>query len=152
MNNSPRRETAGGFSVEAMQYSRHAHTSARLIRTISVSSFGSKGMALPPKFGLARAVLGWSQTELGTRIGLTQRAIHKLEQGETEPRRATVQALQAIWREQNIEFEELTDGGFRVIIRSSVLDRAPAPRSRRGRATRTRLGGIRVHRTRKSRS
>jgi ribosome-binding protein aMBF1 (putative translation factor) len=34
---------------------------------------------------LVRAVLGWSQTELAQRIGLTQSAIHKLEQGETEP-------------------------------------------------------------------
>ena len=41
---------------------------------------------LAAKIRLARAVLGWSQTELGPRIGLTQRAIHKLEQGETEPR------------------------------------------------------------------
>jgi DNA-binding XRE family transcriptional regulator len=38
------------------------------------------------KVRLASAVLGWSQTELGRRIGLTQRAIHKLERGETEPR------------------------------------------------------------------
>jgi ribosome-binding protein aMBF1 (putative translation factor) len=34
---------------------------------------------------LVRAVLGWSRTELAQRIGLTQSAIHKLEQGETEP-------------------------------------------------------------------
>ena len=34
------------------------------------------------KIRMVRAVLGWSQTELGLQVGLTQRAIHKLEQGE----------------------------------------------------------------------
>ena len=41
--------------------------------------------AFAAKIRLARAVLGWSQSELGRRVGLTQRAIHKLEQGDTEP-------------------------------------------------------------------
>ena len=48
--------------------------------------------AFAAKIRLARAVLGWSQTELGQHVGLTQRAIHKLERGDTEPRRATVKA------------------------------------------------------------
>jgi transcriptional regulator with XRE-family HTH domain len=89
--------------------------------------------ALAAKIRLARAVLGWSQTELGRRVGITQRAIHKLEQGETEPRRSTVRALEQIWREQNIEFEDLPDGGFRVSIRASVLSRAAIPANRRKR-------------------
>lgn len=93
---------------------------------------------------LVRAVLGWSQTELGQRVGLTQRAIHKLEQGKTEPRRTTVRALEEIWREQCIEFEALVDGGFRVNVRASMLDRPALARSRRRRAARTRLGvGVR---------
>ena len=50
--------------------------------------------AFAAKVRLARAVLGWSQSELGLRVGLTQRAIHKLEQGETEPRRATARSLE----------------------------------------------------------
>ena len=41
--------------------------------------------AFAAKIRLVRAALGWSQTELAQRIGLTQSAIHKLEQGETEP-------------------------------------------------------------------
>ena len=87
--------------------------------------------AFAAKIRLARAVLGWSQTELGRRVGLTQRAIHKLEQGETEPRRATVQALDQTWREQNIEFEDLADGGFRVNIRPSAFEPAGTVKSRR---------------------
>ena len=32
-----------------------------------------------------RAVLGWSQTELAKRAGLTQRAIYCIEQGNVQP-------------------------------------------------------------------
>ena len=87
--------------------------------------------AFAAKIRLARAVLGWSQTELGRRVGLTQRAIHKLEQGETEPRRTTIHALEETWREQNIEFEDLADGGFRTTVRSSAFDLAGSVKSRR---------------------
>ena len=49
------------------------------------------------------------------------KAIHKLEQGETEPRRTTIHALEETWREQKIEFEDRADGGFRVNIRPSAF-------------------------------
>jgi ribosome-binding protein aMBF1 (putative translation factor) len=96
--------------------------------------------AFAAKIRLARAVLGWSQSELGSRIGMTQRAIHKLEQGETEPRRTTMRALEEIWREHQIEFEDNADGGFRVTIRSAVLDDPTAGRTRRHRAQRQDFG------------
>jgi transcriptional regulator with XRE-family HTH domain len=82
------------------------------------------------KIRAARAILGWSQSEFGLRVGLTQRAIHKLEQGDTEPRRATVRAIDDVWHEQGIEFEDLADGGFRVNVRAHVVDR-PAAAARR---------------------
>jgi DNA-binding XRE family transcriptional regulator len=85
---------------------------------------------------MVRAVLGWSQTELGRRVGLTQRAIHKLERGETVPRRTTVRAIEAIWREQDIGFENLADGGFRVNIGTSALDRSAMTESQRPSARR----------------
>ncbi len=91
--------------------------------------------AFAAKVRLARAVLGWSQSEFGFRVGLTQRAIHKLEQGDTEPRRATVRAIEEIWHEQNIEFEDLADGGFRVSVRASVLERPITPQARRAGAS-----------------
>src|SRR5215475_6430648 len=78
--------------------------------------------AFAAKIRLARAVLGWSQSELGLRVGVTQRAIHKLEQGGTEPRRATMRAVQFIWRAQNIEVEDIGSGGFRVSIRPTVIE------------------------------
>jgi transcriptional regulator with XRE-family HTH domain len=88
--------------------------------------------AFAAKVRMGRAVLGWSQSEFGVHVGLTQRAIHKLEQGDTEPRRATLRAIEEVWREQGIEFEDFADGGFRVSIRSSLLDR---PATRPSRAT-----------------
>jgi transcriptional regulator with XRE-family HTH domain len=89
--------------------------------------------AFAAKVRLARAVLGWSQSELGRRIGLTQRAIHKLEQGETQPRRSTARALEEIWHEQDIKFEDLADGGFRVSIPFSALSPPERPRRHRRR-------------------
>ena len=125
-NTGPRRETAGGFLLEQV---RHQVTS-RVAR-----SHGRGEVVLPhrgvfaAKIRLVRAVLGWSQGELGRRAGLTQRAIHKLEKAETEPRRATVRALEQIWRQQNIEFEDLV-GGFRAKVRLSAFPPAPARKSR----------------------
>jgi transcriptional regulator with XRE-family HTH domain len=96
--------------------------------------------AFAAKIRLARAVLGWSQSELGSRIGMTQRAIHKLEQGETEPRRTTMRALEEIWREHHIEFEDLADGGFRVGIRAAALEQPLTARARRHQSPRSDLG------------
>jgi transcriptional regulator with XRE-family HTH domain len=89
--------------------------------------------AFAAKVRMTRAVLGWSQSELGLRVGLTQRVIHKLEQGDTEPRRATQRAIEEAWRQKGIEFEDLDDGGFRVSVRSSLLDRPATARPRAGR-------------------
>jgi DNA-binding XRE family transcriptional regulator len=96
--------------------------------------------AFAAKLRMARAVLDWSQSELGLRVGLTQRAIHKLEQGETEPRRATVHAVEQVWHDEGIEFEDMADGGFRVNVRAPLIDRPPSVVSGRRRKTRTDLG------------
>lgn len=92
------------------------------------------------KIRMARAVIGWSQSELAFRVGLTQRSIHKLEQGETEPRRATMRAIEMLWRELGIEFEDLGDGGFRVSVSPQLLDGPVTAPSRRHHAARVRLG------------
>src|SRR6185312_360730 len=90
---------------------------------------------------MSRAVLGWSQSEFGFRVGLSQRAVHKIEQGDTEPRRITLRAIEELWRDEGIEFEDLDDGGgFRAIVRASVLERPVTPKERRHRRTRRELG------------
>jgi DNA-binding XRE family transcriptional regulator len=85
------------------------------------------------KIRMARALLCWSQGELALHVGLTQRAIHKLEQGETEPRRATVYAIEQIWREHGLEFEDLADGGFQVVVRAPLLEPVARPQRRQRR-------------------
>lgn len=92
------------------------------------------------KIRVARAVLGWSQSELAGRAGLTQRAVHKLEQGDTEPRRTTARMIGAILSEAGLEFEDVGDGGFRLVVRPELLDR-PA-----GRRSNKRLLGVQTHR------
>lgn len=87
------------------------------------------------KMRAARAVLGWSQSALARHVGMTQRAIHKLEQGETEPRRATILAMETVWREEGLAFEDLADGRFRLTVPPSALVRLEGTR-RRSRAGR----------------
>jgi transcriptional regulator with XRE-family HTH domain len=95
--------------------------------------------AFAAKLRVARAVLGWSQSEFAVRVGLTQRAVHKLEQGDTEPRRMTVHAIAAIWQEEGLAFEDNGDGGFRVTVRPALL--APnTTQTRRPRTARSHLG------------
>lgn len=91
------------------------------------------------KLRTVRALLNWSQTELAARVGLTQRAIHKLEQGETEPRRATVHAVEEVLRAEGLVFEERA-GGFQLAVDSDVLDRAARPAQKRRRQHRYDLG------------
>jgi len=96
--------------------------------------------AFAAKIRLTRAVLGWSRSELGSRVGLTPRAIHKLEQGEMEPQRATARALEIIWREQNIEFEDFSEGGFGVNIGSALIESSRSTQVRQRRVAPAQIG------------
>ena len=63
----------------------------------------------------ARAILNWSQTELGERAGFTQRSIHRLEQGSVEIRRSTAAAIVKVFSDAGIYFEEMPDGAFKIV-------------------------------------
>ncbi|MGN6572099.1 MAG: helix-turn-helix transcriptional regulator [Pseudolabrys sp.] len=54
---------------------------------------------------MGRAALGWSQCDLARHLGMTQRAINRLELGHTEPRRSTALAIEAIMREAGVALE-----------------------------------------------
>ena len=98
--------------------------------------------AFAAKLRMSRAVLGWSQSELGFRVGLSQRAVHKIEQGDTEPRRITLRAIEEVWRDEGIEFEEIDGGGFRMIVRAPILDRPAKLKERRQHSARRDLGVV----------
>jgi DNA-binding XRE family transcriptional regulator len=78
------------------------------------SAFGAKVRA-------ARAVLGVSQDELGEQVGLTQRSIHRIEQGLVEPRLRTMLTIEQFWNDRDIAFDDLPDGGFRLVVKGSLL-------------------------------
>jgi transcriptional regulator with XRE-family HTH domain len=81
------------------------------------------------KMRVARAVLGWSQSVLARRAGMSQRAVHKLEQGETEPRRSTFHVLEQIWRDEGLQFIPTADG-FQFTVSAVTLARAEADHNR----------------------
>jgi DNA-binding XRE family transcriptional regulator len=68
------------------------------------------------KVRAARAVLGWSQTELAERTGLTQHAIYQVEQGAVDARMSTTTAISAALNKAGISFEDMLDNGFRITV------------------------------------
>lgn len=68
------------------------------------------------KVRAGRAILGWSQSELGRRAGLSQRSIYRLEMAAVDIRRSTVVALETVFARAGIDFEPLADGGFKVVV------------------------------------
>ena len=73
------------------------------------------------KVRAARAVLGWKQSELAKRAGLTQKSIHRIEQGTDDLRRSTVITVEQVLKAEGIEFEELPGGGFKVVVPEVIL-------------------------------
>jgi DNA-binding XRE family transcriptional regulator len=71
------------------------------------------------KVRAARAVLGWSQAELGMRVGVTQRSINRLEKADVDVRRSTAVAIETALRDEGIVFEMLAEGGFRMLVHNT---------------------------------
>jgi len=53
---------------------------------------------------------------------------------------ATARALETIWREQNIEFEDFSEGGFGVNIRSAVIESSRSTQVRQRRVAPAQIG------------
>jgi DNA-binding XRE family transcriptional regulator len=75
------------------------------------------------KLRASRAVLGLSQDQFAQQIDLTQRSVHRLEQGAVQPKLQTIIRIQRFWLDQGISFEDLRNGGFRLVVDSTVLMR-----------------------------
>jgi ribosome-binding protein aMBF1 (putative translation factor) len=69
----------------------------------------------------ARAILGWSQRELGARVSLTQKSVYRMELGTHDLRRSTVVTVEQVLKAEGVEFEDLPDGGFKVVVPEAVL-------------------------------
>ena len=69
----------------------------------------------------ARAVLGWSQTELGRRVKVTQRAIYRLEKAAVRARHQTQVRINKAFKDAGVEFEELPNGGFEMKVPTHLV-------------------------------
>jgi transcriptional regulator with XRE-family HTH domain len=90
------------------------------------------------KIRAGRAVLGWSQTDLGERTGVTQRAIYRIEDGATRPRQLTRLRIEKAFDDAGVEFKSARDGGFTMSVRFAEAGRSrarpkPAPPRRAAR-------------------
>lgn len=76
---------------------------------------------------MARAALGWSQAEFGRFLGMSQRAIHRIEQGHSDPRRTTLLAIESLLRKAGFRIEDRGDGGFSMVVPGTMLGEAAQP-------------------------
>jgi DNA-binding XRE family transcriptional regulator len=96
-------------------------TAAQRIRVELDQELLVERAAFAAKVRAARAVLDLSQDQLAKKIGLTQKSIHRIEQGSVQPTLRTIVKIQRFWAEQGISFENLRNGGFRLAVESHVL-------------------------------
>jgi DNA-binding XRE family transcriptional regulator len=97
-------------TISSIQLNQQVNNALRLERL----AFGAKTRAV-------RAVLGLSQTEFAAKIGLTQKSVHRIEQGAVEPKLRTRRMIEQFWRDSGVSFDDLPGGGFRITVDGSAL-------------------------------
>jgi predicted transcriptional regulator len=65
----------------------------------------------------ARGLVGWTQQELAKNAGVGTVAIHQLESGTSQPRRATLDVVRRALEEAGVEFIDENGGGAGVRLR-----------------------------------
>jgi transcriptional regulator with XRE-family HTH domain len=65
----------------------------------------------------ARGLVGWSQQELAKNAGVGTVAIHQLESGTSQPRRATLDVVRRALEAAGVEFIDENGGGAGVRLR-----------------------------------
>src|SRR5262249_21077431 len=78
-------------------------------------------IAFAAKVRSARAIMDLSQDQFARHIGLTQKSVHRIEQGAVEPKLKTILKIERFWAERGIAFEDLRGGGFRLVVGSDAL-------------------------------
>lgn len=58
----------------------------------------------PAQIRAARALLGWKQTDLAEKSGVSEISIKNIERGVTDPRASTLQAIQDAFAKHKVEF------------------------------------------------
>jgi predicted transcriptional regulator len=70
----------------------------------------------------ARALIGWKQTDLAAKSGVSEISIKNIERGVTDPRSSTLGAIQAAFEKAGVVFLEAgdtRDGGIGVRLKRS---------------------------------
>jgi len=138
MNSGPRQETAGDFSVKNNR--RIPCSKAAIISDLtdlpSTSHIEkhrrkpqtprrhveSELLIFAARIRAARAVLGWSQTKLGKKAQVTQRAIYRLEKAAVKARHLTRIRIDKAFEDAGIGFAQLPNGGFEMIVQSQLVN------------------------------
>ncbi len=74
-------------------------------------------MIIPAQIRSARGLLHWSQKYLAEKCGLSDRAVNRIECGDTDPKASTLKTIQFVFENAGIEFWNDRDGSFGVIYR-----------------------------------
>ena len=93
-------------------------------RAASLAATRAERVKFSARLRAARAVLGWSQTQLGKKAGVTQRAISQLEKAATKARRLTQDRIDKAFRDAGLGLENLPNGGFRIVVPGKALIRS----------------------------
>lgn len=86
----------------------------------TVSSRYEADMITPAQIRAARALLGWKQTDLAERSGVSEMSVKNIERGVTDPRVSTLGAMETAFREAGVIFLEpgaVSPGGAGVRLR-----------------------------------
>lgn len=102
----------------------HRESAVKHRRRSAIARLSGDGSAVlfAARMRAARAVLGWSQTDLGKKARLTQRAIYRLEKAVVRARHLTELRINKAFEDAGIGFFQLPNGGFEMIVRSRLLN------------------------------
>ena len=70
----------------------------------------------------ARSVLGWTQTELASRAGISKPALNRLERFESEPRLETVMSIEEALAAGGVVLERQSDGKSSIVLQPEVIE------------------------------
>ncbi len=81
---------------------------------MDASENGKYSAILPGQVRAARALLDWSREELSGVCGVPPRTLHRLERGEGEPQRRTVEAIRTALEQAGVVFTNGDEPGVKL--------------------------------------
>ena len=85
---------------------------------MGASSNGGKYAIFPSQVRAARALLDWPRERLSQMCGVPVRTLDRLEKGDGQPQRRTVEAIRAALEAAGVVFIEQNGGGPGVRLQS----------------------------------